>query len=156
MFTITEDEYHAKVYGCWLGKNIGGTLGGPHEGKKDVLDLTFYDPVPDEPAFNDDLDLQLVWLATLEKKGPQVSSYDLGQAWLKHITYPFDEYGIARRNLQRGLAPPASGWFDNWFTDCMGAPIRSEIWACIAPGLPDVAARYAYQDATVDHAGEGV
>ena len=35
----------------------------------------------------------------------------------------------------------------------MGSPIRSEIWACIAPGLPNVAAKYAYEDAIVDHAG---
>jgi len=26
---ISEKEYHDKVYACWLGKNIGGTLGAP-------------------------------------------------------------------------------------------------------------------------------
>ena len=35
----------------------------------------------------------------------------------------------------------------------MGSPIRSEIWACIAPGAPHIAAKYAYQDAICDHAG---
>jgi hypothetical protein len=35
----------------------------------------------------------------------------------------------------------------------MGSPIRSEIWACIAPGFPNIAAAYAYEDAIVDHAG---
>ena len=39
----------------------------------------------------------------------------------------------------------------------MGSPIRSEIWALIAPDTPGVAASYAYEDAIVDHAGgEGV
>ena len=46
-----------------------------------------------------------------------------------------------------------SGYFNNWFRDCMGSPIRSEIWACLAPGAPELAARYAYEDAIVDHAG---
>jgi hypothetical protein len=35
----------------------------------------------------------------------------------------------------------------------MGCPIRSEIWACIAPGAPAIAVRYAYEDAICDHAG---
>jgi hypothetical protein len=35
----------------------------------------------------------------------------------------------------------------------MGCPIRSEIWACVAPGAPRVAVRYAYEDAICDHAG---
>src|SRR5690606_20271362 len=53
--------------------------------------------------------------------------------------------------------PPLSGSFNNPFADCMGSPIRSEIWAMVAPGAPDIAARYAYEDAVVDHAGgEGV
>src|SRR5665811_1836032 len=39
----------------------------------------------------------------------------------------------------------------------MGSSIRSEIWACVAPGAPRLAARYAYEDAICDHAGgEGV
>ena len=35
----------------------------------------------------------------------------------------------------------------------MGCPIRSEIWACVAPGVPRLACRYAYEDAITDHAG---
>ena len=35
----------------------------------------------------------------------------------------------------------------------MGSPIRSEIWACLAPGNPALAVTYAYEDAIVDHAG---
>ena len=30
---------------------------------------------------------------------------------------------------------------------------QSEIWACLAPGCPEVAARYAFLDAIVDHGG---
>jgi len=39
----------------------------------------------------------------------------------------------------------------------MGPPIRSAIWAMVAPVAPHVTAYYAYQDAIIDHAsGEGV
>ena len=56
---IGRNEYRDKVQACWMGKNIGGTLGGPWEGKMHTHALTFYDPPPDKAAPNDDLDLQL-------------------------------------------------------------------------------------------------
>jgi hypothetical protein len=153
---LGRETYWSKVYGCWLGKSIGGTLGGPHEGQPGPLNLTFYDPVPTEPAFNDDLDLQLVWLHALEEHGPQTTPAHLSQAWLEHITYPWCEYGFSQLNARRGLLPPVTGSYDNWFGDCMGAPIRSEIWACVAPACPHVACEYAWRDAVRDHWGEGV
>ena len=151
-----QKKLYDKIYGCWLGKNIGGTLGGPYEGQKRLLNLSFYGPVPKEPAPNDDLDLQLVWLDLLLKKGPAITSADLGEAWLKHVSYPCDEYAVATANLKMGLKPPASGYYNNWFQNGMGASIRSEIWAAIAPANPGVAAYYAYQDACVDHYDEGI
>jgi ADP-ribosylglycohydrolase len=154
---LNERDYYRIVYGGWLGKNIGGTLGAPVEGAKELLELAFYPKLPDGPLENDDLDLQLVWLHALEQYGPGLTSRELGQEWLEHVFFPFDEYGYALANLRRGLIPPVSGSFNNPFADCMGSPIRSEIWAMAAPGAPEVAAYYAYQDAIVDHAGgEGV
>lgn len=154
---LSWDTYADKVYAGWLGKNIGGTLGGPLEGRKELLDLSFYTELPDGPLPNDDLDLQLVWLHALEQYGIRLTSTELGREWVDHIFYPWDEYGYSLANLRRGLLPPVAGWFNNPFTHCMGAPIRSEIWAMIAPGAPRIAAWHAYQDAVVDHAGgEGV
>ncbi|MBI2301988.1 MAG: ADP-ribosylglycohydrolase family protein [Armatimonadetes bacterium] len=156
MATLAREDYRRRVYGCWLGKTIGGTLGAPHEGRQQLLDLAFYDPVPTGAVANDDLDLQLVWLAALREHGPGLDERTLGDAWRRHLVYPFDEYGIALWNLGRGLEPPLSGQFANHFGDCMGAPIRSEIWACVAPGCPGLGARYAYYDGCVDHSGEGI
>ncbi|MBM4050451.1 MAG: ADP-ribosylglycohydrolase family protein, partial [Planctomycetes bacterium] len=150
------DAYRRKVLGCWLGKAVGGTLGGPAEGKAGPLSLTFYDPVPDRMLPNDDLDLQVVWLEAIRRKGLPVERRTLAQAWLEHIHVWPDEYGVACRNLTMGLYPPASGAFDNGFTAGMGSAIRSEIWACLAPGDPELAAALAREDACVDHAGEGI
>lgn len=154
---LNEQDYYRIVYGGWLGKNIGGTLGAPVEGIKELLQLEFYPELPDGPLENDDLDLQLVWLHALEQYGPGITAQQLGQEWVDHIFFPFDEYGYALTNMRRGLKPPLAGIFNNPFKDCMGSPIRSEIWAMVAPGMPEVAARYAYEDAVTDHAGgEGV
>ncbi len=154
---LNREELHDRVMGCWLGKSIGGTLGMPLEGKKGLFDLTYYDPVPEGAIFNDDLDIQLVWLRALQELGPELTTHDLGAYWLKHVIYPWDEYGYGAFNLRKGVAPPVSGAHNNWFVDCEGSPIRSEIWAMVAPAAPEVAARYAYMDAIIDHAGgEGV
>lgn len=152
--TLGRRQYRDKVYACWLGKNIGGTLGAPYEGEKCVNDLSFYDPVPNAPLPNDDLDLQLVCLKMLEDRGGDISVADFAEYWQAHLSaYPWDEYGMCARNLDRGLRPPMSGWFENYYVDAMGSPIRSELWACVAPADPQRAAALAWMDSAMDHAG---
>jgi len=151
---IREKDYYDKVYACWLGKNIGGTLGAPYETKKAVNNLDYYDPIPDKPAPNDDLDLQLIWLKMLEEIGNNPSLYHFAKYWKRYaLAYPWNEYGFLRRNLMRGLMPPITGCFENYFLDEMGSPIRSEIWACISPGDPQLAASMAWKDSVLDHTG---
>ena len=151
---LARKEYRDKVYACWLGKNIGGTLGTPYEGKKYVHNLTFYDPVPQEPLPKDDLDFQLVWLKMIEDKGSQPTFSDFAEYWMKHLSeHWYNEYSFCTYNLQRGLKPPISGAFQNYFIDEMGSPIRSEIWACLAPANPQLAAQMAWMDASMDHTG---
>jgi ADP-ribosylglycohydrolase len=145
-----------KVLGCWLGKSIGGTLGAPVEGQMKLLDVRDYPPLEGQSLPNDDLDLQLLWLSVLERHGLATDAHVLAKAWLDHVRFPYGEYGYALRNLRRGLLPPLTGSFDNPFIDGMGSPIRTEIWATVAMGKPHLAAALAFEDATVDHAGEGV
>jgi ADP-ribosylglycohydrolase len=147
-------EFRDKVLACWLGKNIGGTLGTPYETRKHVQALTFYDPVPTEPLPNDDLDLQLVWLKMLEDEGIDPALPEFAYYWACYLSaYPWNEYGFCRRNLARGLLPPVSGCFENYYVDEMGSPIRSEIWACTSPADPQLAAARAWKDSALDHAG---
>jgi ADP-ribosylglycohydrolase len=148
-------DFRDRVHACWLGKSIGGTLGAPHEGKRCALDLAFYDPVPVTAAANDDLDLQLVWLAAMEEAGTIDPSFtQLCSAWTRWANaYPWNEYGFFMRNHGRGLRPPVAGCFENYFVDEMGSPIRSEIWAILHAGDPQAAARMAWKDSALDHAG---
>jgi ADP-ribosylglycohydrolase len=133
----------------------------PFEGTFAPLDLTYYDPVPDEMLPNDDLDIQVLWAGVLEARrraglAIRVHRDDLAEAFLAHVDFPFDEYGVAIRNMRLGLRAPWCGSYDNWFANGMGAAIRSEIWACLAAGDPASAAAYAREDACVDHAGPGI
>jgi ADP-ribosylglycohydrolase len=146
----------SRIYCCWLGKSIGGTLGLPAEGKTGRLDFSFYNPVPTQAPPNDDLELQLVWLHLVERSNGALTQADFAKAWLDHIHYMWDEYGRCRWNLRRGVPAESAGTFENHFHACMGSPIRSEIWACLFPGDPDSAAYYAALDASLDHGIEGM
>ena len=149
-------ELRNRIKGCYVGKNIGGTFGTPFECKRQVNEVTFYtQDLSMGPPANDDLDLQLVWLNAVEKFGRTVDSHILGEYWLSYIIPNWVEYGMAKANLRTSFLPPLSGYIDNTYGNSCGAFIRSEIWACLAPGHPEIAARYAYEDAIVDHHEEG-
>ena len=150
-------EYKDRVYACWLGKNIGGTIGGPYEGRKEILDIKGFATDAGIPLPNDDLDLQLVWLHAVEKLGINaIKASTLGEFWLSFIPPHWNEYGIGKANMKRGLIPPLSGDYQNDWKDSNGAWIRTEIWACLAPACPKLAADFSVEDAKVDHgSGEG-
>lgn len=148
-------DYKDRVKGCWLGKAIAGGLGAVYEGTPYPPKLKYEDLVLDNGP-NDDLELQLLWLVLAEKYGVDLTSDDLSQAWLHSIKYGMDEYGVAIWNLKRGLKAPRTGYVDNFFHSGMGAAIRSEIWACLYPDAPLVAAEFARRDSCVDHWGEGI
>lgn len=150
-------EYKDKVYACWLGKNMGGTIGAPYEGKREVLSVTGFATKKGEVLPNDDLDLQLVWLHAVEFEGPRnITAEVLGEYWLSFITGFWNEYGIARLNMEKGITPPLCGDLQNPWKHSNGAWIRTEVWATLAPAYPDLAVRFAIEDAKVDHGyGEG-
>lgn len=151
------EDYKNKVLGCWMGKCIGGTLGAPFECKRGVFDAEFYTQDLTKGAIpNDDLDLQLVWLNAAEKYGRNINASILGEYWLTFIIPSWSEYGSGKNNLRMGLVPPLSGYVDNPNKDSCGCFIRSEIWACLAPGHPEIAVKYAYEDGCVDHSHEGL
>lgn len=154
---LSYEKYLDKVKACFIGKNIGGTIGGPYEGRREMLDVTGFSTPPGKPLPNDDLDLQLVWLLALEQVGPYaIDASLLGEFWLNYIHPYWNEYGIGKANMQRGITPPLSGDLDNDWKHSNGAWIRTEVWACTAPATPETAVYFALEDAKVDHgAGEG-
>ena len=153
MLKFNKATYMDKLHACWIGKNIGGTLGAPYEGSRELRDVKGFVTKKGEPLPNDDLDLQLVWLVAMERVGAAcVDANVLANYWLECLPPYWNEYGTCKTNLRMGLLPPMSGELDNekWKTS-NGAWIRSELWAALAPGVSDVAIKYAVADATVDH-----
>lgn len=146
-----------KMIGGLLGKAVGGTLGTPYEGCRGPLKLKYYDPVPEKMLPNDDLDLQILWACKLRDEWNGIlSCANLSEAWVNCVAFPFDEYGIAIRNIKLGLTGKNIGIYDNAFSDGLGAAIRSELWAYLAPGNPELAMQYAKIDGCIDHFGSGL
>lgn len=155
--TLDSATYRKKVLGCWRGKAIGGTLGQSFEGLAGPIDADFYFPVPDGIVPNDDFDIQVAYARVLQSQvDPRVDRMVIADVWRKHLQFPWNEYAVAKRNLAEGILPPFSGSYDNWFGCGCGAIIRTELWACLAPGDPERAAAYAFEDACFDHHGDGI
>ena len=154
--TLCYKEYKNKVKGCFLGKNIGGTLGAPFECWRGVYNIDFFMQDVSTPVPNDDLDLQLVWLSAVEHEVKNIDSHVLCEYWENYVSAVISEYGTGKNNYAMGIVPPLSGHMRNENRESNGAWIRTEIWACLAAGNPALAANYAYYDACVDHSGEGV
>lgn len=158
MLKFNQNTLRDKIYACWLGKNIGGTIGAPYEGKHEMNDIQGFITKPGEVLPNDDLDLQLIWLKAMEEQGPDgVNAQVLGEYWLSYIGPNWNEYGVCKSNLRAGLPAPLSGEYNNkYWQNSNGAWIRTEIWACLYPGNVEKAIEYAFADASVDHGfGEG-
>lgn len=149
--------YLDKVYGCFLGKTVIGTIGAPFEGIKMPMELEFRPEMVDAMLPNDDLDLQVLWLDVAERCGKDFTSYDLLKSFCENCDYSPGEYATMRKNYHRGIYPPTSGRFSNdFYLEGMGCAIRSEIWACLSPLDPAHAADLSTRDAVLDHAGESV
>ncbi|MDR1093976.1 MAG: ADP-ribosylglycohydrolase family protein [Clostridiales bacterium] len=154
---IAYGKYYDKVLGAWLGKSLGGIVGAPFEAHKIKGDVRTENAWPAKIFPNDDLDIQVVWMELMEERGPIFDKNLLAGYWRERCWYNFAEYGYFLYNEQRGIHPPYSGAFNNrFYSECMGCPIRSEIWSVVNPGDPERAAKLAADDGSLDHTGNSV
>lgn len=158
MKEISYQLYRDKVYGGWIGKCAGGIIGAKQENNKSLMDYDFNNVFPEKAPPNDDFDLQILYLQEiLEKRGFNFGEKELGDVFAKHNMCWANEYRIAIRNVNGGVYPPTSGGFNNdFFLNSMGCPIRSELWAYVAPGNPEFAARLCRMDGSIDHVTESI
>ena len=104
---LNEAEFRDRVYACWTGKNIGGTLGMPFEGKRELNNVTFYTNLQGgQAAPNDDIDLPLLWLKALEERDGRVDARILGEYWLKYVSCRLER--VRRRQGQHEAGLPAA------------------------------------------------
>ncbi|MCX7920260.1 MAG: ADP-ribosylglycohydrolase family protein [bacterium] len=105
---------------------------------------------------DDDLAYTILNLVIIEKYGFKFTNKDVGKEWLDRLPIACTAEEVALTNLRRGIMPPKSARVDNPFAEWIGADIRSDIWGYTTPGLPELAAEFAYRDASVSHIKNGV
>ena len=171
----------ARMAGCTLGAIVEGwgvermkewarTIGdpfpprdywsrawAPHDRRYQASECRSYtrtglDGVP----VDDDIAYTLLGLLIAEDHGLDFTTDDVGKAWLKYLPYACTAEDAALRNLKRGIPARRAAERDNPFVQWIGADIRSDPWAYLAPGLPERAAAMAYRDAYLSHRRNGI
>jgi hypothetical protein len=117
---------------------------------------------------DDDIHYSLVGLGCVEQFGPDFNWENVGQFWLARI--PIFAICTAEaqavQNLQlcstRGwnwkcsATPAFTRRYRNPYREWIGAQIRSDGWAWVCAGKPELAAEFAYRDACWTHERNGI
>jgi ADP-ribosylglycohydrolase len=105
---------------------------------------------------DDDIAYTLLGLLVVEEYGPWFTVAQNGKAWRTHLPYACTAESVALENLNRGVPASKVGETNNPYCQWIGADIRSDPWAYMAPGYPEFAAEMAYRDACLSHRRNGI
>ena len=105
---------------------------------------------------DDDIIYTLLGLLIAENYGINFDVSDVAKAWDKYLPYACTAEKIALENIKRGIVPELVGDTENHCNQWIGADIRSDPFAYMAPAYPEKAAMMAYNDAYVSHRRNGI
>lgn len=107
---------------------------------------------------DDDLNYTVTGLAILKQYGRDFSPENVGEFWLANIPilHVCTAERVAYRNLVRLIPPPRSATTRNPYREWIGAQIRGDLWGYAALGNPELAAEFAWRDASISHVKNGV
>ena len=179
------ERIYDQIYGAWLGRAAGCVLGKPVEGwpkaridkylkdhNIDILDnylpfdekvLPGVHKVSTRGNINfmprdDDMDYVIIGLLALEKRGIKTSARTIANTWVDrlpfNVVYTAEE--CAYRNFVNSIWPPLSGTHRNPFREWIGAQIRADVFGYVTPGLPEIGAKLAFNDASISHDKIGI
>ncbi len=119
---------------------------------------------------DDDIHYSLIGVHIVRSKGPDFTWLDVAQAWLKHI--PFSDICTAEtqaylnyvnRSARCGpigvnlaATPAFTRRYWNPYREWIGAQIRSDGFAWCCAGKPELAAEFAWRDASWTHERNGI
>ena len=103
---------------------------------------------------DDDLIYTQLGMLILEDYGIDFSVDDVGAAWVKYL--PVSPATPVLDNLKAGVPPMEAAEVDNPVQFWIVGDIRSDPWGYAAPGYPELAAEFAWRDATVSCRRNGI
>jgi ADP-ribosylglycohydrolase len=159
-YDIFSEDYEERIKSARVAQMIATAAGVQMEGyaykniKKAYGEITGYLRKPE--TYNDDLTYEIAFLEAFREHGYGVTSRDIALAWAGIIPDGYSAEEVALRNIRNGIMPPESGRLLNYYSDWIGAQMRSAIQGMVAPGNPRLAAELAWRDGIVSHANNGV
>jgi ADP-ribosylglycohydrolase len=122
---------------------------------------------------DDDIRYTVLGLSLLEEKGRDWDTWDVGKHWHSHLTYSqvctaetqaYLNFAAVTSHLERWSGRPADWpqrieWVRthrNPYREWIGAQIRADGLAYGAAGQPELAAEFAWRDASLSHVRNGI
>jgi hypothetical protein len=165
--TLTTEVLRDKIKGGWAGQTIGVTFGGPTEFRYNGTMIPDYTPIawhdrrlPEmfdaSPGLYDDVYVDLTFVNVIEAHGVDAPATRFADAFAKAGYQLWHANQMARYNLLRGLAPPASGhWHNNPDADDIDFQIEADFIGLMSPGLPGAAAEISDRVGHIMNSGDG-
>ena len=154
-------DLESKILGGWNGQISGGSYGTAIEGYtgktlRDVYGERLNGYIKEPETLNDDITFELAVLKAAERAGGEMCAEDIADMWLQYIPFGWSAEYFALENLRMGIYPPESGRRGNFFSEWIGAQMRTMVCGYLAPGNPLKAAEYAFMDSSVSHEVNGI
>jgi hypothetical protein len=161
---LTEEEYHDRIKAMWLAQLVAVHMGWDFEHKPAaVKSLEGYTSTRLEligrnggAEVDDDWYYEMVALTGFEKYGTDMTVEELGQQWLDYNMGTWGSAFYTRQALLSGLKGAEAGYPKNnrmWFT--VGNQNRSDLYAMITPGMPNLTASVSRELGHVNSYAEG-
>ncbi len=117
----------------------------------------FADLIQEMPA-DDDLNYTTAGMTVLQRYGSNFTPAQVAEFWLSDIPIlrTCTAERVAYRNLVELKAPPLAASFRNPYREWIGAQIRADFYGYAAAGNPELAAEFAWRDASISHVKNGI
>jgi ADP-ribosylglycohydrolase len=109
-----------------------------------------------DASVDDDITYTILGLLIAEKYGFDFTTADVGNTWVDILPMACTAEAVALNNLKKGIPALKAAEIDNPYVQWIGADIRSDPWAYLAPAWPEKAADFAYRDAYLSHRRNGI
>lgn len=157
--TISREDLLDKIRGAWAGQMIGVSYGAATEFRSNSK--IFEDPIKPEPISNainqDDLYVEMTFARVMDTVGLKATMQDYGAAFRDSQYNLWHANASGRRNLNRGIQPPASGHPRyNLHADDIDFQIEADFIGIMCPGLPRTSNEFCNQVGHVMNYGDGV
>ena len=123
-----------------------------------VLNRPFIDKVSGYAPFDDDTNYMVMGYEIIKRYGRDFTPWHVGHAW--QMLQPKESYCTAERrafiNLTNRFTPPHTATYKNVFREWIGAQIRGDYFGYINPQNPKIAAKMAFNDASISHIKNGI